>query len=334
MGQVNANMRVVLLSLFGNIIIMLAKLLAFLVGRSPSMLAEAIHTGGDALNQFLIYIGLKKGQIGPCHRFPMGQGRGQYAYNQLAAIGICLGALYTYYHSYEILSALENQSAQREGFILSVSILFFSCLIEGFIFYKAITEVNKMRRKIPLLTFLKTSDDPSIIGILLEDGIAVSGVLIALLGQVIGHLLHSPLPDIVASLMIATLLLVMGIYLWKMNYNLIVGPALQKELVQEIRNFILSRPEVESIEQFSTEILAPSRVRLSVEISFNGDYLVGERQISKSKSDLERHKHRLAFAIMQTHDRAIRALGPVINQLETEIKAQFPTVVIIDIEPH
>ncbi|MBT3585971.1 MAG: cation diffusion facilitator family transporter [Halobacteriovoraceae bacterium] len=315
----------------GNAILTIGKFIVWGLTRSPSMLAESIHSLGDTANQLLLYLGFKKGQIGPCHRYPMGQGRASYVFNLFAAIGIGLGALYTFNHSYHELNSIHQGAIALSW--PSIAILAFAGILEFIIFWIAFKAVWKNKGDSSLLTYLKEADDPSILAILFEDGIAVLGALIALVGIIVSYKIQSPLPDIITSFIIATLLMVMAIFLGKMNYHLIVGTQLPTAERNKISDFIAARPEVEKIIHIQTETLAPGKVRLSLEIEFHGERIGSNEELRHDLKVIERGGH-LAATLIESRDRAIRNLGKSIDQLEKEIYREFPDIVLVDLEPN
>jgi zinc transporter 9 len=319
------NGKIILASLGGNFIIAIGKLAGFLVSGSPSMLAETIHTFADTLNQGLLYMGYRKGKIGPCHRYPMGQGRAQYVFNLMAAIGILIGAIYTIYHGIHVLlhPSLEPITLGPTPFI----VLGIAIIIEGWIFWIALRGVLRSKGETPFLRYLKESDDPSILGILFEDGIAVLGCIMALIGIYISYQTQNPMADAVTTILIGILLLIMAIFLGLMNYHLIVGTGLPKRELGRLHVFLKAQPEIERIVHLTTEILAPSKVRLSIEIEFHGHQMGGDAQLGKDRTKIEQGD--ITSTLVDARDRTIRSLANSIDQLEDKIQREFPDIVLI-----
>ena len=123
-------------------------------------------------------------------------------------------------------------------------------------------------------------------------------------------------------------------FLFKLNYSLIVGTSLPLDEENSIRKFVISIPSVDKIISFQTEVMAPSKVRLSMEIEFQGRQLLDPENISKEVSDLRNNEQSSTSILVKTHDRAIRSLGPEIDELEKKIQENFPSILLIDIEPN
>lgn len=322
--------KVILLSLMGNFALTIAKTICFFFTRSPSMMAESIHSFGDSFNQLLLLIGNRKGRIGPCHQYPMGHGRAIYLFNLFASQGIILGAIYTIYHGVHIL-----MHPTTDPILLNYSsfiILGISGVLEAWILFVAMKSVLKQKGEKPFLQYLKESDDPGLIAILFEDSIAVLGAMLAFIGILISYKTQSIIPDAIATLTIGLLLLVMAIVLFKVNYKLIVGTSIPKYELDEIRGFISKQTEVQDILHITSEILAPSKVRLSMEVEFHGHHIGNQMQIRERLSKIQSHENN-AKLLSEQRDQTIRNLGNIIDDLESKIQKEFPTITLLDIEP-
>ena len=67
------------------------------------------------------------------------------------------------------------------SYSLGISILTLVFIVEGYALIVAYKEVNTNRGSMLSRVFIRDSDDPTSIGVLLEDSIAVLGVLLALI---------------------------------------------------------------------------------------------------------------------------------------------------------
>lgn len=296
------------------------------------MMAEGIHSAADSFNQFLLYMGNRQGKIGPCHRYPLGRGRAIYLFNLLASIGILFGAFYTINHGLHILQNMGAHTKIKLS-IASFVILGLSMAVEGVIFYKALKEVLSRKGELGLWKYIKETDDPSVIGILLEDGIALLGASCAIIGIFLAYQTQSILPDVITTFLIGVMLVAMAIFLFKVNYDLIVGVRLPKEHVEKIKSFIRAQSGVERIIHFQSEVLAPSKARLSLEIEFSGYHIGFQEDLRRTLKKISQNKN-AAATIIDTRDRTVRNLGNLIDQLESQLKAEFPYIAVIDVEPN
>ncbi|RYZ69293.1 MAG: heavy metal transporter, partial [Proteobacteria bacterium] len=91
--------RAVLAAVLGNFFVTGIKFVGWMLSFSPSMLAEAIHSMADTLNQVLLFVGIRHGEGKPTSMYPFGKGRARYIWNLVSAMGIFfVGFGFTTYH--------------------------------------------------------------------------------------------------------------------------------------------------------------------------------------------------------------------------------------------
>ncbi len=327
----DASVRVVLTAIICNFAVAVAKLIGWLLSMSPSMLAEAIHSVADTANQTLIYVGIRAARKGPTREFPWGRGRSRYLWNLVSAMGIFfVGFGVTTYHGVMALVHADPHADQPSRAV-PLAILAFAFLAEGYTLLVAWRVVKKAKGKTSLYHYLRHGDDPTAIGVLLEDAIAVLGVALAAAGLALSDALHSPVPDAVASIIIGVLLGLMAVILALANGRLLIGTAVPANIEAEIRDFVTALPAVESVTSLKTRILSPDRISLVLEVEFHGGILVDREAIER---DAQRIKdgESPAPVLVDSAERAIRILGAEINKIEAAICERFPQAVAIDIE--
>ena len=200
---------------------------------------------------------------------------------------------------------------------LAIGILLFSLLMEGYAFLIAYKEVNSNKGSMTFLMFIRESDDPTSIGVLLEDGIAVIGVFLALLGMALSHYFHTQIPDAIASILIGVLLGFLAVIMAYTNGRLLINRSLALTHEDEIRKFILALETVDKITVLKTEIIAPDQVKLSLEIDFNVSFI--EENISDD-------------SVSNIIQKSVKGVGKAINEMEKQIQNRFPNIKYIDLE--
>lgn len=327
----DASLKAVLAALAGNAIVTFAKFLGWTATLSPSMLAEAVHSLADTLNQTLLLIGIRHGAGQPTKAYPFGKGQARYIWNLISAMGIFfMGFGITVYHG---LHALLTGEAGDPGAspTIPVLILGFSFLVESYSLYVGFHSVNEARGELPFWEHLRKGDDPTGVAVLLEDTIAVFGVALALAGILLSRKLNSPVPDAVASIFIGFLLGTMAVVLAIANGRILMGASAGGDWDSDIRDFIESFPAVERVVSLKTSVLAPGRLRVSLEVEFHGGILVNRQQIERD-ADKIRDGDDPVQILVETSERMVRTVGREINRLEAEIHQRFPQVVVIDLE--
>ena len=115
--------------------------------------------------------------------------------------------------------------------------------------------------------------DPATLAILLEDGAACLGVLLALGGIVATHVTGNPIFDGLAGVGISALLGFMGIVLVRVNHRFLLGRAVDREIVDDINKILLSRKSIDSIGSVQSQWTGPDTFSYKAEVDFDGTYL-------------------------------------------------------------
>ena len=103
---------------------------------------------------------------------------------------------------------------------------------------------------------------------LFEDTAALLGLVVAFVGVASSHLLHKPVFDGLASVVIGCILVVAALWLAYESRSLLVGEAADPEMVAEIRRIVLEDPAVTGLGVVLTMHLGPDDVLLNIEVKF------------------------------------------------------------------
>jgi zinc transporter 9 len=327
------SLKAVLAAIAGNALVMTAKFVGWALSLSPSMLAEAIHSLADTLNQVLLLVGIRHGSGKPTASYPFGKGRARYIWNLVSAMGIFfVGFGFTAYHGIEKLIETSSTDPVHDSWI-SMIILGLSFAVESYTLWIAAHAVRDAAEKAEksMWEFIVRGDDPTGVAVLLEDGIAVTGVITALIGLWLSHALQNPIPDAIASIIIGCLLGAMAVILAIANGRILMGVSAGRDSENEIREFIESYSSVERVVSLKTAVMAPGSLRIAVEIEFHGGILINRQQIERD-ADRIRDGEDPTYILVETAERMVRTVGREINRLESDIVARFPEVHVIDLE--
>lgn len=208
--QQQANsLRTILTALVGNFFVTILKFIGWLVTSSPSMLAEALHSFADVMNQGLLFAGIHNSKRKATPEHPWGMGPIQYLFNLLSAIGVfTLGCVLTIWHA---IHDYFNPTPISSWWWLSICILAVAFVVEGYTCIVALKEIYARKGRKKFLTYLKNTDDPALIAVLLEDGAAMLGIFLAMTGVIVSKVTANPLADVVAAVVIG---LMMGGIAW------------------------------------------------------------------------------------------------------------------------
>jgi solute carrier family 30 (zinc transporter), member 9 len=325
------SLRAVLAAVIGNTTVTFLKFVTWLVTGSPSMLAESVHSLADTLNQVLLFVGIRHGEGKPTPLYPFGKGRARYIWNLVSAMGIFfVGFGFTTYHGISrFVEAHPSDPVSNQLFPLAV--LGLSFIIEGYTLMVAFVAVNKARGERPFWEYIRLGDDPTGVAVLLEDGIAVLGVVTAFIGYWLSRQLQSPYPDAICSIIIGILLGAMAVMLAVANGRILMGVSASVDEEVAIREFLENYASVERVVSLKTAVMAPGSLRVAVEIEFHGGILISREQIERDAERI-RDGEDPAYILFETAERMVRVVGREINRLESDLNEQFPQIHMIDLE--
>ena len=322
-------------ALVANSLVTLCKLGAFLATGSAAMLSEAIHSFADVSNQSLLALGIKKSEAEPTPEFPYGFSRERFIWALISAVGLFfLGCGVTVYHGVSTLMHPPVDEGHMSPVILG-GVLLFAFLIEGWALHVALRAVNEQRGDTPLLQHLRESTDPMTSAVLLEDGVAVAGVVVAALCIGLSIQLDSHIPDALGSIVIGLMMGVMAVVLVRRNRELLLGEAPRAEMVAAISDLIAAQPEVEGVHDVKAVVLGGGQIHFKAEIDFDA------REIARqevSKLDLTDAVNRasdtdaLSDLLTEFGAAVVESLGDTVDRIEAEASRAVPELAHMDLE--
>ena len=262
--KTSSSHKVVFAALAGNLAIAATKVVAALLTGSSAMLTEAIHSSVDTGNQGLLLLGLARANRPPSQTHPFGYGMELYFWSFVVALLIFAlgGAVSVYQGVHKILEPEPINRAWINFLVIGLAMLF-----EGGSFLVAWREFAKVRGEVPFFRALKSSKDPSIFAVLLEDGAALLGLALAALG-VAGSTLGLPWADGAASVAIGVLLVMVAIFLANETRSLLTGEAAAPRVVEAVRGALARDPRIESVTEVLSMHLGPREILLGVTLDF------------------------------------------------------------------
>jgi zinc transporter 9 len=322
--------KVVVQAIAGNTFITIIKFFGFFITSSPSIMAEAVHSLADTFNQILLLIGLKQSQKKASRNYSTGMGGASYVWNLVSAVGVFfIGFGVTFYHGMHAL--LEPNHSVTPISWTAIGVLSISFIIEFYVLVGAYKEVKARKGSLTFSQFFIQSDDPALIAVLLEDGAAVVGVVLASIGLILGQVTGSSLFDAIVSLVISFLMAFLAIALGVINGKLLIGKSLTVSKEEEISKFIEELSEVDKVVSLKTKIIGTGNIRLSLEVELVGENIMDLELLKSEAEKIENGESPLKI-LVKSSERMVRATGHVIRQIEAKIHNQFPEVSLIDLE--
>ncbi|PWT78060.1 MAG: cation transporter [Bacteroidetes bacterium] len=288
-------------ALGANLAIAIVKFIAGSASRSSSMISEAVHSMVDCLNELLLLLGIKKSNKKGDKEHPFGYGRELYFWSFIVAIMIFgLGAGVSFLQGFFQLREPELPRHIAWNYI----VLACAFLFEGTSFLIALKAFNKVRRgDQSFWQAIRSSKDPTIFMILLEDAGAVAGVIVVVTFLFLGEKFQNPHLDGVASILVSLILAFISIILARECRSLLMGEGISKESEEKITDLVRQDRAVNNLHRIFSIYESPDEVLIVLIISFQEDLTV--RQINQA-----------------------------IQRLKKTIRAEFGKINYIIIEPH
>lgn len=289
MASQSGNRIVVYAALIGNLLIAITKFVAAAFTGSSAMLSEGVHSLVDTGNEVLLLYGLHRGSRPADRSHPYGHGRELYFWSFVVAVLIfALGAgVSTYEGVVHILSpeAIENPTINYV--VLGLSVVF-----EGVSWTIALREFNQQKGNLGYIAAIRRSKDPTTFTVLVEDTVALLGLLLAAAGIFAAQMLEMPVLDGVASIGIGILLAGTAVFLARESKNLLLGESALPEVREGIMKVASADKDIRQVNAVTTSQLGPDTVIAALSAEFE-DHL--------STPDIEACIERLEAAIQQTH---------------------------------
>jgi len=321
----------VVLALVGNGFLTVLKLVGFAVSGSGAMLSEGLHSAADTANQALLYVGIRRSERPANALFPYGFGGERFLFALFSAVGIfVLGCGVTLYHG--VHAALHPADLHLDGLVFAV--LGISLVVDGWVLKKALDAIRPHRGDRGLVEYLRTSSDPTAAAVVLEDGAACLGVLVALVGILLSWLTGSHVPDVVATFVIGAMMGLIAVFLGYKNSTLIVGQAIPRRVQRDVLDFLEAQPTVEAVRSVQSRILGAEHFRLKAEIDWDGRVL-GERLagwVAEHADGLAGGEEARREFARRFGERLTDALSAEVDRIEAELMRRHPELAYVDLE--
>jgi zinc transporter 9 len=329
-------------ALAGNFVIASAKLAAAISSGSSAMLSEFVHSVVDCGNQALLLVGLNSSQHAPDRSHPYGYGKAIYFWALVSALGtFFLGAGVSMTHA---VGELIDPSVTTEVPWEVWGVLGMSFVVDGYVLSKTVQGVKASMRidgsqgkNMSFWTYATTKvRDPATLAVLLEDGAACLGVVLAIGGIGMTQYTGLPIFDGMAGIGISALLGAMGIALVNVNHRYLIGHGVDKATREDIEQIILSRRSIDNVHAVQTQWTGPDTFSYKAEVDFDGTFLAAklmpryQQEFFDAKESLDRD---LRVLLAWYAEDVMRAVEREIRHIEEEIRKKYPAAQYIELEP-
>lgn len=291
--------RVLIIALAANVAIAVAKFVAAAITGSSAMLTEGVHSLVDSSNQLLLMYGHKRAAKPADDQHPGGYGRELYFWSFVVALLVfALGAGVSVYEG--IIHFLRPEPAVSPW--IAYGVLAVAFILEGGSTLAAFREFNRKRDGKTWWGSLVSTKDATTVIVLLENGAAMAGLVIAAFGLAVAKVTDDPRFDGIASIIIGLLLGMVAMFLAREAKGLLIGEAADPKLIASIREKV-SREGVVGVGEIMTLHNAPEQIVAAVNVDFDNRLGAG---------DVER----------------------IVEEIEQSLRAEFPSIYRVYVRPH
>jgi len=256
--------KAVLTALAGNSLVTVAKFFGFFVSGSSALLAEAVHSLADTANQALLYLGLRRSQRKADKKHHFGYGQERYFWNLVSAVTIFfLGCAYTIMHAVHQL----QEAHQPELSWLPFMIIGLAFIAEGYSLLVALAEFKRQAGeagKSLRVHFVETRD-PTTLAVVIEDSVAVLGLLVALLGIGLTAWTGSAVFDGIAAICIGAMMGVLAVFLAATNRKYLLNRS-DDEVNLVASHAWQADGRVQHVQRVNSIVLSPDNTLLMAEV--------------------------------------------------------------------
>ena len=346
--------RAVLSAISGNALLTILKFAVALPTHSAAMMNEAVHSLMDTLNQVFLLIGLAQGKRQADARYAFGHGQKKYLWNLWSAIGLfsigCGLGLAHAWHAWRQLhegvgvSVIAIGDFNIDSIWLAAAVLAIAFVVEGYVLRIAWGEFSSRARLQSLSPWrqLFRAGDPTLLAVVLEDAIAVTGLMLASCGIALSRLTDNAAWDVGFSIAIALMLGVTAIILGAINMRFL-SDVRDREAEGIFETIAKAHREVEDYHDLRSIVVDEDHTVLVAEVEMRE-----EAVLAGLRDHIDKHERTLLAALPESRrsdpvlqsyvaDRAavqatLERIERIIDELEAQLRARCPRVSHVTIE--
>ena len=267
--------RVSFITIVGNVLLSIIKLLAGIIAHSNAMISDAIHSASDVFSTIIVIIGIKLSARKPDKEHPYGHERMECVAAIVLSIVLFITGLGIGSTAVKNITSGSYNTLQIPGIlVLAAAILSIVCK-EGMYWY---TRYNA--RKIDSSALMADAWHHR------SDAFSSIGALVGIAGARLGF----PVMDSVASLVIFVFIIKAAYDIFKDAIDKMVDHSCDDKTEREIRDCVMGNKDVLGIDLLQTRIFG-NKIYVDVEIRANASYTLKEaHEIAESvHNDIEKN---------------------------------------------
>ena len=273
MSEGGHNNRTLWIAFAANLGIAVSKFAAAAFTGSSAMLTEGVHSVVDSSNQLLLLWGRHASRRPPDRMHPFGYGRELYFWSFVVAVMVfAVGAGVSIYEG--ILHIQHPEPAVDP--LIAYIVLIIAFLLEGGSTLEAFKDFKEAKGKLGWIEAVKRSKDPPGFIVLLENGAAMAGIIVAGIGLALSQYTGNPFFDGAASVVIGVILGVTAWILAVESKQLLIGESADPEMVDGIKEMVERRGGVVGVGDVLTMHASPDQITVLMSVDFEDELTAAE----------------------------------------------------------
>ncbi len=238
------SVRAILYALGANFGIAVSKFGAAWWTNSGSMLAEAIHSTADCVNQLLLLLGMKEAKRPESADHPLGHHRVTYFWSMIVALLLFfMGGAFSVYEGIERL----RHPHPLENGLVALAVLGVAVVLEAFSLAGAMREIRKTADGKDFLRWFRETRESELMVVAGEDIAALAGLTFAFIAVAAALATGNPLWDAAGTIGVGIVLMVIAVLVMIEVKALIVGESAAPEQREAVQRFVAAQPEVAEV---------------------------------------------------------------------------------------
>lgn len=268
MSSPTASTRTLVVALLANLGIAVSKFIAAAITGSSAMLTEGVHSVVDCTNQLLLMWGRRAAKRPADMLHPFGYGRELYFWSFVVAVLVfALGAGVSIYEGIIHIANPEEAGSPLVAYV----VLLIAFLLDGWSTLEAFKEFRETKGSLSWFQAIRRSKDPAGFIVLLENGAAMAGLVVAAIGLAIAQYTRDPFYDGAASIVIGIILGTTALLLAYESKGLLIGEAADPELVRSLHDLACDKEGVVGVGYILTVHSSPDQVTVMMNVDFRDD---------------------------------------------------------------
>lgn len=274
-------------ALLADLGIAITKFIAAAFTGSSAMISEGVHSVIDTVNQLLLLFGIKLSKKKADQRRPFGYGREVYFWSFIVSLLMfSIGGCISFYEGIMRM----KRPASHENPLWNYIVLAVAFVFTAISLITTLKKFNKQRGDLSFWQAIKESKDSSLFTVLLADIGDIAGLVIAFLGVFLGHLLHNPYYDGIASMVIGVFLVIISLLLVRESRSLLMGETPSRKTLRQIVALAEADPSIVRVKKHFSIYLSPEEIVLQLIAVFKKDLTTAEITVAIKR--ISRNIHR------------------------------------------